>query len=189
MKNKPVFMCLQGPSISSVKEYIPKLVTVDAIWASLNRFDLIEEDFNMEFDIVWISSAQRLLEVKYPPRMLIDHKDSPYAYGFSSLFAFLCFFIKEGYNEIYLFGADGGAKQGDVYFAQDGMSEDIEARRNSIWLDTQIMNDLFWKLVEYWGLGNKDTINIYNMNEESLITCFKNINFPQLFRQTKPHLF
>lgn len=180
-KIKPIFIFLHGPSIEKIP--IEDIRKLDAKFTSLNRFDILEDKLKIEFDIVWISSEQRFREVSIErvlEKDIWDHDYSLYAYGFSSLFAFICALIKEGYKEIYLFGCDGGAKTGDVYFSQDDMNEDVESRRNSIYKDTVIMNDLFWRLLEYWGIGNKNTVKIYNTNKDSLITCFDFISIDDL---------
>ena len=177
---KPVFVCLQGSSISDIADHLPRLLSLDVLWASLNRFDILEQKLDIKFDIVWLSSVERLHQIRYTPSHIVNHTQSLYAFGFSSLFAFLCYLIKKEYKDIYLFGADGGTKSDKLYFAEDDMKENIEERKNSIYKDTLIMNDLFWKLIDYWGVGNKNTVNIYNVNNDSLLTCFRTIKYKDL---------
>lgn len=61
---KPVFLLLPGPSLEELESRIPRLQDLDVNWASLNRFNLLEEKLGILFNLVYISSPVRVEELK-----------------------------------------------------------------------------------------------------------------------------
>lgn len=197
--NKPIYLCLQGPSISLLDENIQEFKNRDVLWASLNKFRIIEDNIlnkiDRKLDIIYCSSLTRFQEeythIKKSNAVLISNHEiasneknikidivSSLGYGFSSLFAFLSIISQLECPAIYIFGADGVARE-SVYFGQEKyINENFKDRTYSIYQDTVIMNKLFWKLIDYWGIKKA---KIFNCTPESAITCFeyknwKNIN-------------
>lgn len=209
VSKKPIVIIGQGPSAYQLADHIEEVRDKNVIWASLNRFDIIQDDIldliGRKLDIVYCSSVQRKQEVGqdlndflYPvddrPTLFITDKMSnplllndriflsQWGFGFSSIFAMLCALGKLGAEKIIMIGFDGfAAHDGQVYFGQDKINDNFEARRRSIWRDTVIMNRFFWEYWEHIGLA-WDQTEIINLSGSS-ITCFKRLAIQQIIRE------
>lgn len=205
---KPIAICLQGTSIEILQQKINLFKNKDWHWASLNKFQVIEDEIlsktNKKLDIVYCASDQRFKEEKNnidnfmqkSNTLFITNSDINYrylhkvyntelyvfdwGYGFSSLFAMLCALGKLGAKRIYLFGADGIKGEKEVYFCQNKIQENFEARANSIIKDTQIMNKIFW---DYWNYIGLKEIEIINVNPNSAIICFQKCSIEKILNE------
>lgn len=194
---KPIYLCLQGPSIKTLEDNVEYFKEHDVLWASLNRFSIVQkgvlDKIDKKFDIVYCSSKERFSQEYYNLKFfngtIISNYEiafytdikisilSNYGYGFSSLFACLATFLSLGCPAIYLFGADGEAKQ-TVYYGQDEYKdEDFKARTTSIKTDTVVMNKLFWFLMKYWGIPKGQIVNVC---PSSAIECFDKVDIKSL---------
>jgi len=93
--------------------------------------------------------------------------------GFNSMMALIVSLDKLGYREAYLFGADGGSGEKDVYYDQkkfklDPNTTSFESRRRTVDMDTRVLNQVYPILHPYWNMH----IKVYNTNPKSKLTCF-----------------
>lgn len=201
---KPVIIVGQGPSVEKLSKNIELFRDKDVVWASLNRFTIIEEQvllqINKRFDVLWwstknrfemyrneimlaaqrgvllMTSGSRSAMFNFPARFHI----SDFGAGFSSLFAFLCALINAGSREIYLIGFDGYAvNERSVYFAQDQMCDNHRSRMLSIARDTNMTNKVFWDYVEYALNIKKEVLDIKVLSGSAL-SCFKQCDIRQM---------
>lgn len=209
IQEKPIFIIGQGPSAYELQENIHKFKNKDILWASLNRFQLIEDEIlsliDKKLDIVYCASNQRYKEERKSIQVFKNKEESlfitnsssyvcfddfhnnchiyisDFGYGFSSIFAMLCALGKLQAKNIYLFGFDGGPIPvgNDVYFCQKKIDDNFEAREKSILKDTIMMNKIFVDYLEY--IGVKD-MKIINVNPYSIITCFEKYTMEQTLR-------
>lgn len=146
--------------------------------SSLERISYLEEFITGTFrDILILTSYEAhpkimgILSSTRKPNYNAIVTCSSFGYGFSSLFAMLCALGKLGARDIYLIGFDGKASGHIVYYEQRQIGhEDFEARGQSIWRDTMMMNKIFWDYWKYIGLNPFD-IKIFNQSG-SAIKCF-----------------
>lgn len=148
---KSIILVGQGPSVKLLEKNIENFRGFNVIWASLNRFMIIEKEIlsriNKKFDMVWWSTLNRyeayfnyLKEAGERGTTLFSNEErgkklfnfkckietSEYAGGakYSSMFCFLCALIARGYTEFYLIGFDGYAEGVEsVYYKQNEMSK------------------------------------------------------------------
>lgn len=203
---RPVCILLNGTSLQRLEDNIDRFKDLKVIWCGLNRFKYIENHIlskiDRKFDYVYCSSEERWQEIskdlddvevitntaivqRYMQKAPLYVSD--YAYGFNSLWALLCALIRNGHKKIYLFGCDGAVwnihRANDVvYYRQNEIKDDFNARHKSISNDTEIMNDYFYRLMDYWGIGMSG-VKIKNVNKESFIKCFDKINLTDAIKE------
>lgn len=205
--NKPVCILLNGTSLQILEDNIEHFKDFDVIWCGLNRFKYIEDHIlqkiDKKFDWVYCSSEERwneiekdLKDVEIITNTEITYRNpemtpiyiSDFAYGFNSLWALLCVLIRLGHKNIYLFGCDGAVwnhkrkLDTQVYYRQNEIKDDFNARLLSISKDTEILNDMFKRLMDYWGISLRD-VNIKNVNKESKVKCFEKVSINQAIKE------
>ena len=196
---KKIIILGQGPSVKILEENILKFKGKDVIWASLNRFHLIEKNIlsqiDEEFSIIWCSALKRFdemydyLKIAGENGTLLMSKTAvikkftfpsrkyccDFGTGFSSIFAMLCTLINIVARDIYLIGFDGCAKDiSNVYYSQQQMNDNHQTRMMSIAKDTKMMNKIFWDYVAYALNVEKKFISIKVLSGSAL-TCFDQV--------------
>lgn len=168
----------------------------------------IVKKINKKFDVLYVSSQERVLqEINNIKSFVIGDNTSfittttiienelrdikcrdnviisDYGLGYNSLTAFLYALINLQFRKIYLFGADGGVIGKDVYYNQkyldDYIEENYEARKLSIYKDTQVMNQTFYEKAKEYGLSVENT-EIINCSLQSNISIFRKIDISTL---------
>lgn len=165
IKDKTICLLLPGPSIQELHSVMP---IENVLFASLNRFSFIENDFlkpyNKKMDLVWCSSFPRFEEqeeniiqfinnggtfytshelfLTYLPTMGICRNQiilSSEGIGLCSLFCFLAKLISQEPKKIILVGADGHSHSNKVYYNDSNLeNENLQERRLTILRDTKI---------------------------------------------------
>ena len=202
-KSDTAYILVNGPSVSLFKDYINCCKDDNVYWCGINRFKSIEENIlsiiDEKFDILYCSSYGRIREffadaegfqgvlivnshmfvrthINYDKVMVSD-----WGFGYNSLVAFTITLAIKGIKRIFIFGADGGSEEGDVYYAQDKIdNEKFEDRRKTIARDTRVMNHSFWR---FWrDMGVKE-IPIYNVSMKSRLNCFPKISYQRFLHE------
>jgi hypothetical protein len=59
----PVFIFLPGPSLANIVPFLPQILGMGAVKATVNRFGILERTLGFRFNIVYLTSIKRLNEV------------------------------------------------------------------------------------------------------------------------------
>jgi len=193
---KPLIIVGQGVNAQQLADKIELFRGKDVLFGSLNRFYYFEEEvlntIGRSFDYIWYSSPTRYAtdkpyldkaiargvqimssykgaeEFKFPDNTI----RSEFGAGYSSIFAMLCALIDNGYDNIYLAGFDGVAKnESNIYFWQETFTDQFRTRVFSIARDTKAMNEMFWWYVEYALNRTNEDVSIKTVTTSAL-TCF-----------------
>jgi len=209
IKEKPIIIIGQGPSAKNLEDRIQEFKGKDVLWASLNRFKLIDKEIlsqiSQRLDIIYCSSDERFKQsmehikdhlrwdgvfisthkIYASMSRMFSHKDlsltygADWGYGFSSIFAMLCALGKMDARRIYLVGFDGEARGGKTYYKQEQLNDNMDARATSIAADTRMMNKIFWDYWKHIGLGQ---ISIRNLLGSS-IECFGQLSLDDMLEE------
>ena len=75
MKSQPVFILLPGPSLKNIEPRIEHLKGHRPIWATVNRFPILEKKLDLRFDMVYCSSPVRMEELLPDILKLLERGD------------------------------------------------------------------------------------------------------------------
>ena len=158
---KPVFIVVNGYSVTKLEHRIEEFKDFDVTWGSLMQNYQILQD-NILFRI------GKTFDILHSKNVYVN---------VGSLANMLIWLIKEGHDKIFLFGADGGRinSNGKLYY------KDTKNEIDSLLLDSWKINCNFWEWIRQLGLN--ENVEIVNCSMKSKITCFKKCTYERLIKR------
>ena len=177
---KPILILLHGTSLKEFEERIEDFRDFDVIWASMNFYwqtEAILQKIGKSLDMVICLDEDILVRFSkemddFKRRGEFISRERFTHYEGNTIFCFLMYLIRNGFKEIFLFGADGYSDEKDFYYKQEQRQEGISSGRNQeLKENTEYLNDNFPK-----DIGD---VKIYNVSPNSHYEPFKKISYDE----------